>query len=291
MRGLAATAIVNGFGRTLGDSIIGLQALSIAVAKGAIAPRPTLFRLPGLSPIIAQAYAAAADLAEVATLPWDDATRERPFLPAAAYARQIDMRDFAFDPAFRGVAMIDYFLRCLGVDPASVPPSDRRNVWLAPRLSAKPRGGYVLVCPRTASALRNMPDEIHAHILAWLARHTSAEVLTQATMPPADSLDALCSLVAGARLMVSADTAMVHLADAFATPCLAFFTSHRPVWRVRDYPRCHAEYLRPEGLPEALEFVRDDADVAACRAAWFARGADLAWLDTLLATAWKGSAA
>lgn len=284
-------AIVNGFGRTLGDSIIGLQALAIAIAGGTIPPRPTLFRLPGLSPIIAQAYAAAADFAEVAELPWDDATRERPFAPAAAFRRAIDMRDFAFDPAFRGVAMIDYFLRCLGADPATVPSAERRNTWLAPRLPTRPRGGYVLVCPRTASALRNMPDEAHAHILAWLARHTGAEIRTQASMPPADSLADLANLVAGARLIVSADTAMVHLADAFATPCLAFFTSHRPEWRVRDYPRCHAEYLRPEGLPEALEFVRDDADIAACRAAWFARGADLAWLNPLLATAWEGSAA
>ncbi len=288
---MARCAIVNGFGRTLGDSIIGLQALSIAIASGTIPPRPTLFRLPGLSPIIAQAYEAAADLAEIAELPWEDATRARPFAPAAAFPQAIDMRDFAFDPAFRSVAMIDYFLRCLGVDPATVPGAERRNTWLAPRLPAKPHGAYVLVCPRTASALRNMPDEIHAHILAWLARHTGAEVLTQATLPPAENLDALGTLVAGARLMVSADTAMVHLADAFATPCLAFFTSHRPEWRVRDYPRCHAEYLRPAGLPEALEFVRDDADIAACHAAWFARGADLAWLDALLATAWKGSAA
>ncbi|MFN9805877.1 MAG: glycosyltransferase family 9 protein [Betaproteobacteria bacterium] len=288
---MGRSAIINGFGRTLGDSIIGLQALSVAIARGSIAPRPTLFRLPGLSPIIAQAYEAAADLAEVAELPWEDATRERPFAPTATFSQAIDMRDFAFDPAFRCVAMIDYFLRCLGVDPASVPPAERRNSWLAPRMPEKSRGGYVLVCPRTSSALRNMPDEVHAHILAWLTRHTGAEVLTQATLAPADTLDALCSMVAGARLIVSADTAMVHLADAFSTPCLAFFTSHRPEWRVRDYPRCHAEHLRPVGLPEALELVRDDADIAASRGAWFARGADLAWLDKLLANSWKGSAA
>ena len=282
-----ATAIVNGFGRTLGDSIIGLQALSIAVAHGAIAPRPTLFRLPGLSPIIQQAYAAAGDLATVDTLPWEDATRDRPFGRVAWFTRAIDIRDFAFDPAFRGVAMIDYFLRCLGVDPAAIPAAERRNTWLASRISPARDGGYVLVCPRTASAMRTMPDEVHAHILAWLGR-TGGEVRTQATLPPAESFAELCALVAGARLMVSADTAMVHLADAFGIPCLAFFTTHRPEWRVRDYPLCRAEFLRPEGLPEAIEFVRDESDVAACRAAWFARGADLGWLDPLLETAWEG---
>ena len=282
---MGRTAIVNGFGRTLGDSIIGLQALTIAQAHRLIDPCPLLFRLPGLSPIIAEVYDAAADRAEVGLLPWDDATRARAFAPAAAFAHAIDMRDFAFDPAFRGTAMIDYFLRRLGADPAAIPAAERRNTWLAPRVTPTGPTGHVLVCPRTASDLRTMPAAAHAHILDWLARHCDAEVLTQDRLPPAGNLADLCGLVAGARLVISADTAMVHLADAFSVPCLVFFTSHRPGWRVRDYPNCRAIYLAPAGLPEALEFVRDAADVAACHAAWFV-GGGLGWLDPLLATAW-----
>ena len=79
-----------------------------------------LFRLPGLSPIVQSAYAVAADLCEVHTLPWEDAAPDRPFPPVAGFARVIDIRDFAFDPAFHGVAMIDFFLRRLGLDPAAV---------------------------------------------------------------------------------------------------------------------------------------------------------------------------
>jgi hypothetical protein len=180
--------------------------------------------------------------------------------------------------------MIDYFLRALGLDPSAVPPGLRRNAWLAPRVVPEITSrGHVLVCPRTNSALRDMPDEVHAHILAWLAGR--APVLTQASLPPAERFAELCGLVAGARLVVSADTAMVHLADAFAVPCLAFFTTHRPEWRVRDYPLCRPVHL-DAGLPEALEFVRDAADIAACRAAWFARGADLGWLDAQLEAMW-----
>jgi hypothetical protein len=283
---MARTAIVNGFGRTLGDSIIGLQALAAAQRLGAIERHPVLFRLHGLSPLIEQTYQVAADMAEVADLPWADATRDRPFHPAADFARVIDIRDFAFDPDFRGIAMIDYFLRALGVDPAEVPPALRRNAWLAPRIRAVGPRGHVLVCPRTATDLRNMPAELHAHILAWLAAHVSAPVLTQATLPPARTLAELCGLVAGARLVISADTAMVHLADAFDVPCLAFFTSHRPEWRVRDYPLCRAVHLPPAGLPEALEFVRTPSDIEACRAAWFAPGDDLAWLAPLLRDGW-----
>lgn len=281
----ARLAILNGFGRTLGDSIIGLQALAAARALGAIAGRPVLFRLPGLPPMVEAPYAAAKDLAEVAELPWPASIPAHPYPGAAGFGRVIDLRDFAFDPEFRGGAMIDYFLRRLGLDPGAVPPELRRNAWLAPRIvPAMTARGHVLVCPRTATPLRDMPDEVHAHVLAWLAGRAPA--LTQATLPPARDLAELCGLVAGARLVVSADTAMVHLADAMGVPCLAFFTTHRPAWRVRDYPLCQAVDLAA-AVPPALEFARGAADVAACRAAWFARGAGLAWLDTELEAAWK----
>ena len=78
--------------------------------------------------------------------------------------------------------------------------------------------------------------------------------------------------------MVSADTAMPHLADAYHVPCLTFFTTHRPEWRVRDYPNVRAVHLPVQGLPGALEFARDTGDEAAARLAWFQRGSDLAWV-------------
>jgi hypothetical protein len=284
-------AILNGFGRSLGDSIIGLQALAAALHARAVSRPPVLFRLPGLSPIVAGAYAAAADLAEVRTLAWDDATPERPFPPAAAFARRIDLRDFAFDPAFRGVAMIDYFLRHLGLDPAAVPPALRRNAWLAPRLSPPrpdlPRG-YILVCPRASMALRSMPEEVHAAILAALAA-AGEPAVTQGeprdgaiAFPQAEDFAGLCGLVAHARAVISADTAMPHLADAYGVPCLALFTTHRPDGRGRADPLSRALRFPPD-LPEALEFARAPADVDAARAAWFAAGADFPWLAPALA--------
>jgi hypothetical protein len=279
-------AILNGFGRCMGDAIIGFQALLVARARGLVGPHPTVFRLPGLGPVIEGVCAAAADFAEIRDLPWEDATRERSFAGAAGFDRVIDIRDFAFDPHFRQVAMIDYFLRELGVDPASVPPVERRNGWLSPRL-ARPQvtSDYVLICPTSNSPLRNMPEALHERVIDWFSAR-GATVVTQASLPRCDSLIALCSLVSGARLVVSVDTGMVHLADALGVPCLAFFTTHRPVWRVRDYPLCVPIHLPAPGLPEALEFPRDEADVAASRAAWFRPGPNLCWLDTALAGVW-----
>jgi hypothetical protein len=284
-------AILNGFGISLGDSVIGLQALTAAMQLGVIAAPPTLFRKPGLRRMVDKLYPLAAEFCTLAPLPETLAPRDL----AGAFARVIDMRDFAFDPGFRGVAMIDFFLSRLGLDPARVPRALKRNTWLAPRtrpVAPEFDAGYALVCPASSMSMRDMPQSAHARILRWLLER-GWRVVTQgrppedlaervAQAPALDSVDALCGLVANAACVISTDTAMVHLADAFAVPCLAFFTTHRPEWRVRDYPLCTAVHLPPRGLPDALEFPRGPADLAATQDAWTARGGDMAWLDGLL---------
>ncbi len=279
-----STAILNGFGRSLGDSIIGLQALTLALEAGTIAPDPVLLRLRGLPPITRQLYDAARHLASVETLPWaDEKPGPRPGT-ASGFDNLIDLRDFAFDAGFRGVAMIDYFLHRLGVDPAQVPSARKRNGWLASRVRPAPqflKPGYVLVCPTAALPIRCMPVPIHEAAMAWLRAHTDQPVVSQASLLRESSLAGLCGLVASAGLIVSTDTAMVHLADAFSVPCLAFFTTHRPEWRMRDYPLCRAVHL-PAALPPALEFDRGDDDRRAALAAWFPDGPDLGWLDRAL---------
>ncbi len=289
----ARVAVLNGFGRTLGDGMIGLQALQIAIELGALPDRPVLFRLPDLPAMVQAAYA-AANFVEVRTLPWDFATPDRAFPAGEKFCRVIDIRDFAFDPDFRRSSMIDFFLRRLGVEPGLVPPAFRRVDWLASHVQPLPPSlppGYVLVCPRASTPLRDMPDDIHAHLL----RHVRglAPVVTQGIVPDelADdvvhipdctSFAALCGLVAGARWVISTDTAMVHLADAFRVPCLAFFPTHRPEWRVRDYPRCMSVALRT-GLPLGSEFARNAGDPTLASAAWFPDSDDLGWLDRAIA--------
>ena len=282
-------ALVNGFGLTLGDSLIGLQALHAAKTIGRFAGHDVVtFRLrPERSAIIAELYRRSPHITAVHAQPYHGIGRHPP-------DRFIDIRDFAFDPQFRGVAMIDYFLRQLGVDPADVPAALKRNGWLASRvaLGAPPLRPYILVCPCAAMAMRDMPEAAHRRILEVLTASTDLPIVTQGTVPErfvgrvfpalaAGDLDALCRLVAGASLIVSTDTAMVHLADAFSVRCLAFFTTHRPEWRVRDYPYCDAIDLRAP-LPDALEFPRDEADVAAAHGAWF-RAGGLDWLEPVIA--------
>ncbi|MBR0692124.1 glycosyltransferase family 9 protein [Bradyrhizobium lablabi] len=288
----ASVCILNGFGRTLGDGIIGLQALSVAIRIGVIPRGVTLFRLPNL-PVMVQAIHAVAEFAKRKTLPWDFAGKERRFDPAYSAARVIDMRDFAFDQDFQQTSMIDFFLQRLGIASNSIPPGCKRNTWLAPRVTQTPPlypPGYILVCPNSSIRLRSMPAAIHAGILREAL--AVGPVVTQGEVPdelvgqvfhaaPFGALEDLCGLIRHARLVISTDTAMVHLADAFDVPCLAFFPTHRPEWRVRDYPKCRAVMLR-SGLPAGIEFPRGPHDEELAHAGWFPHGDDLGWLADVL---------
>jgi hypothetical protein len=267
-------AILNGFGRSLGDSLIGLQALRAAQSLTGM-PVPTLIRRHYNRPLVDQLYTLAADFAHVTIVP-----DNRPDNAPDGFDRVIDMRDFAFDPAFRGVSMIDFFLTRLGLDPALVPAAQKRNLWLRPRITTTPATGlplnYALVCPGSSMPMRDMPALLHALVLRRLQSQTDLAAVTQGqavlpgttSIPALDSIQALCSLVAHARLIVSTDTAMVHLADAFDIPCFSVFTTHRPEWRVRDYPGCDPLHLPVPNLPEALEFARDPMDIQAASQAW-----------------------
>ncbi len=277
------TTIVNGFGISLGDGIIGLQALSAARTLGAIAGDVVLARSePPAKPLVPQLYALATDLAKAV-----------PMAQAPQSGRLIDIQDFAFDPFFARLPMIDFFLTRLGLWPQTVPAALKRNAWLAPRAAPLPElpiaPGYVLVCPKASIPLRDMPTEVHESLLMRLGARTGSPILTQGApsgrafaAPSCATLKDLCALVAGARCIISTDTAMVHLADAFSVPCLAVLTTHRPEMRVRDYPLCQPVHLPTAGLPENIEFVRGEADLAAARAAWFPDGPGLAWLDQAL---------
>ena len=286
-------AILNGFGRTLGDGIIGLQALHLSMRIGITPSRPTLFRLPDLAPMV-QSVHAVADFADIRTLPRGYATPETRFEGADDFEQVIDIRDFAFDPDFLRTSMIDFFLRRLGVEAQIIPSHLKRNAWLAPRIAPQPSiwpDGYILVCPRSSTPLRDMPDEIHRSILRQVA--AIGPSVTQGDVPPelagdvahapeCATLEDLCALVRNASWVISTDTGMVHLADAFEVPCLAFFPTHHPEWRVRDYPRCVPIALR-SALPPGLEFARGPHDHVIAQRAWFPDGANLDWLRRVIA--------
>ena len=243
-------------------------------------------------------YPLAADFADLADLPDGLSATPPPPLPAdlrAAFGRVIDMRDFAFDDDFRAVSMVDFFLRRLGLHPHDVPAPLRRNTWLAPRVRVRRVAGlpqtYLLFCPRASMPQRDMPTALQERLLRALIDMQPLPIVTQGAVPSGfakrvvaapdcGTIEELCGLVAHAEKIVATDTAIAHLADAWSVPSHVAFTTHRPEWRVRDYPHCSATLMPVRGLPPGLEFLRSEEDLRAVEAGWH-EGAAMLEADVL----------
>ena len=267
--------LLNGMGVTLGDSVIGLGALAWLKACHP-GLRIHLYRTPHAPAFVERLYALANGLIESVTyLP----------LPLAALpADAVDLSDFLYWPDLARVAMVDFFLHGLGVAPDSVPASAKANRWLTglplPTLPAPwDKTGYVLLCDQASTALRSLPAEHAAALVERIWRQYRLPVLGfHALAHPhyADvcahsaALDPFIAWVKSARVVVSVDSAAVHLAAGFDVPTLAVFVSIDPALRVRDYPECQALDLR-SSLTDGLHASDDPAVLAQARQSW--RGA------------------
>ncbi|KFG98886.1 ADP-heptose--LPS heptosyltransferase [Burkholderia paludis] len=267
--------VINGMGVTLGDSVIGLTALA---ALRAAHPGLcfTLYR-PARAPHYVDALytLAAGVVAPSRALPCPaDA------LPAGAPC--VDVGNHLYWPAFARLPMIDFFLDALGVEPASIPASAKRNRWLArlplPGLPSGWRRPYALFCSTATTAVRSVPPALRASFVELLVQRYGLPVVGFGPVAHPAYLDVsagapldiarLIAWIKGASLLFASDTVAPHLADGFDVPTLACFTTIGPVLRVRDYPHCVAVAL---DMPVELRGVHrseQPADLAAVEAAY-----------------------
>jgi hypothetical protein len=235
--------VINGMGVTLGDSVIGLTALtaiktrfphlSFAIYRPAQTPR-----------YVKRLYELAAPLlGSVIDLPVN--------LDAIPYKElRIDLGNHLFWPKFSSLPMIDFFLDAMGIWPDEVPATDKRNHWLQklalPRPQA-PEGGYVLLCPSASTPVRSIPESLRSEFVEALSQRYRLPVVgfgvidhmlyTDVTVRAPDTADFL-AWIKHAAYLVTPDTAAVHIAAGFDIPTTAFFSTIAPDLRVRDYPRC-----------------------------------------------------
>jgi ADP-heptose:LPS heptosyltransferase len=138
-------------------------------------------------------------------------------------------------------------------------PADPRDLLLTPPPVDPPVRGAVLVHPGAAQVSRRWPPERWADVARALAgaghelrltggpdeQGIAFEVARRAGLPPEHVLAGrtdlltLCSGVAAARLVVSADTGVAHVATAFGTPSVVLFGPNPPsLWGPpRDRPQ------------------------------------------------------
>ncbi|WP_321796399.1 ADP-heptose--LPS heptosyltransferase [Caballeronia sp. J97] len=276
--------LVNAFGVTLGDSIIGLSAL-FAVKRLHPHLRFTIYRPARAPRYVQRLYELAAPRSgDVVALPV-------PLASLPADELKIDIGNQLFWPSFASMPMIDFFLWAMGVAPDSIAADDKRNRWLAdvPLPAAAASGPYALFCPDASTPVRSIPASVRAQIVARLADETGLPVMGFGAVDHpryrdiaslSTDTDDFLAWIGHARYLVTADTAALHVAAGFGVPTTAFFTTIPAVMRARDYANCVAvEFALPhlQGIHASARPADLDALERACRdydwsAMPFARG-------------------
>ena len=184
----------------------------------------------------------------------------------------IDLGDFAYWSEFDTLPMVDFFAWTLGLDTSQLAAPTRRNAWLRdlPALQqsepchATP---FVLFAPHASSPLRAIPERLRVRFVDALARHHAQPILGFGAVahPAYTDIGAysrntaeFMAWIAHATLLVSADSAAIHVAAGFDIPTLAGFVSIDPALRIAGYPHCRPCDLR---CP-ALNGLHHSADTA-----------------------------
>jgi Glycosyltransferase family 9 (heptosyltransferase) len=241
--------ILNGMGVTLGDSIIGMNALAW-LKHGDPSLRIELYRSRHTPAVVERLYELAraiVDQVHYLPLPLGE-------LPADV----IDLSDFVHWPVFATAAMVDFFAQGLGIAAGDMPASMKANRWLAEVAVPNVPGPwadrpYALLCADASTPLRSMPDDLLHAMVERIWRRYRLPVLGFRAVPHphhheqyhdvsahSRSLDQYLAWVKGAQAVVGTDSSALHIAAGFDVPTLAVFVSIDPALRVRDYPHCHA---------------------------------------------------
>lgn len=241
--------VINGMGVTLGDSVIGLTALT-AIKTRFPHVSFTIYRPAHAPGYVKRLYELAAPLlGSVIDLPV--------ILDTLPYTElRIDLGNHLFWPKFASLPMIDFFLDAMGIRADGVPAIDKRNHWLQKLALPRPKGlkaDYVLLCPVASTPVRSIPGSVHSDLVEALWQRYRLPIVgfgvidhmlyTDVTSRAPDTADFL-AWIKHAAYLVTPDTAAVHIAAGFDIPTTAFFTTIAPDLRVRDYPHC-----KPVSLP------------------------------------------
>jgi hypothetical protein len=241
--------VINGMGVTLGDSVIGLTALSAIKTRF---PHIffTIYRPAHAPGYVKRLYELAAPLlGSIVDLPVKlDA------IPSNEL--RVDLGNHLFWPKFATLPMIDFFLDAMGIKAGEIPSIEKRNHWLQKLSLPRPdglKGDYVLLCPTASTPVRSIiPASVRSDLVEALWQRYRLPVAgfgtithplyTDLTSRAPDTKDFL-AWIKHAAYLVTPDTAAVHIAAGFNIATTAFFSTIAPDLRVRDYPLC-----KPVGL-------------------------------------------
>jgi len=272
--------LINGMGIALGDNIVGL---SIAWALKCAQPylHLTLLQAMHLPQAVTGLHELRASWLETRRLP----------LPLASIpddALLIDLADFAYWPGFADQSLHAFFARALGFEDGSLDPATLGNRWLrALSLPQLPppwaESTYVLLAPLSSSPLRDIPPDVQLQLAeqAWQRYHLPIASFVPLAHPAVHDIGPLApdtahflAWIRGAEMLVSTDTAAIHVAAGFDVPTLAGFVCVDPALRVATYSHCHALDLRTPQL-DGQQFNESPAQIALAHDRWRAALGDV----------------
>ncbi|MBF2750779.1 hypothetical protein ISN41_22135 [Enterobacter bugandensis] len=251
--------IINGFGVTLGDSIIGLnvclfikemnEKIKINIARPCTTPES----LESL-----YYYALQAGI-------FDSVTRMPfPLSECNQYDFNIDMGNQLYRNDFQSLEMHDYFFEHMGISPHIVPHAYKKNHWLK-RLpnEIKNKGEYILFCPNASTQIRAIPYKYHTQVIESIAKKynlpvlgfspAKAELYTDISLQVTNTLSYI-NVIRNSNFVYTADSSAVHIAAGFDIPCHCIFTSIDPDLRIRYYPNCISSFIG-DAVTQGLHFT------------------------------------
>lgn len=261
-------AIINGFGTGISDYVVGMTAW-----------REVLSRLArsGIREVDVEMWVRPRGYKNARDVCMADGSIDRvEMLPMPI--QRFEDRDAFWDlsglsdrPTAGTKPTIDFFLELMGVDPAGVPASDKRNRIGLPLPVVKEvgdalqglTGRYVVLHPMSSDMLRNMPVDVFRRLCRLVVEKMDCDVATLVPLPEmherhvdlsaASSRSYLhyCGLVQRSAGIISVDTSIYHIADAFDVPAVVIFSTFPPQIRAAYYPRTDGLVL-PGMDPESL---------------------------------------
>lgn len=239
--------IINGMGVTLGDSIIGINALD-CIKRINKNIHITLIRPATCHPYVEEIYSIANRFI--------DSLEYMPYKVnnLKSNAVNIDIGNQLYWDDFNTLEMHDFFLKNLGIDYTRIPDEWKCNHWLTQSLPKKKSDNYpyVLFCPKASTSLRSIPERYHYKIIDYLIsvynlpvygfssiNHSGYEDISRTCTNTTDFI----RIISHATHVYTCDSSALHISAGYNIPTTCIFTAINPRLRSKYYKNCTSIYI------------------------------------------------
>ncbi|MEN4051979.1 hypothetical protein P9A10_25495 [Serratia marcescens] len=239
--------IINGLGVTLGDSIVGINAIE-SIRRFNSNIKISVIRPESCPAYVEEIYSIAKKIINtIDYMPYD-------ISKLSTDAVNIDIGNQLFWKDFNEMEMHDFFLKNLGVDHLSIPPEWKRNHWLQDVMPKQKHkvNDYAIFCPNASTNLRSIPKKYHYQIIDDMYKKLNIPIIgfSPVEHPKFENITnqsrntkEFISMIANSNYVYTCDSSALHISAAYDIPTTCIFTSIRPELRSKYYYNCKSIYI------------------------------------------------